>query len=406
MSERLWFRGALLGATYAYAAVSIALVGLVMPLAGLIGADAKVSPAAIGQALAWFSLPAAALGAVCVAFGGMGAQAAFVMSAALEICGDMVIAQYPGIWTFRFGLMLSGAGSALVVTTVSMPMMAGLPPAARLRVLAFWPSFAPTGFAAGLLLALPFLCARDWQAAFVGHVALTLLALAVVLAILGEGASAKRDGGDNPAPRTQAHAVLRPGARAVGQGVALTLAFVLPWGVSYGTGLVAPHCFAMHHGVSLPTSIAEFAVLQLAVVMIGAWMLAARPAWFRHDSAMFLAAAAAGIAAQIVLMWPGADIGVASMGLIGWMAAAGTLGCLTMLSLGRAMAPAWDVARVARLVGPIASLQSFIVPGVYFSTERWMCHVAVATSALVAGALAFLLIGGREPRRAGWSAGR
>jgi len=382
-ADTIWFQVGLILVIYLYAAASMSILGIVVPLIGPIAASEHVSPGAIGSGLSFFAVPAAMASFLFgMVVDRIGVRRAFVLSIAITIAGDAVAVGVPGVWPFRLGLMLCGAGFAFATSSPPVLFMTYLPEERRAKALAFWSTFSPAGYSGGLLLAIPFLHGGNWGEAFLTHIALMFVVLAVGMAMLRELA---------PVAQSQ----LRPGLHGRPSALlvaALGIAVALPNGIAYGTSLIAPGYLARVHHVSLAASSADVALIKIIVMLIGGFIVSLCAGTPRRSRIMFIAMAIVGIAAQIVLLQPTSTIVTASLGLFLWTFAYSGLSGAGMSLLPVVAGEDRNRGAVAGMVGQFISVSSVLVPYVYFSTTLWTSYLLFAALALTGGSIAIMVV--------------
>ncbi|NMN05142.1 MULTISPECIES: MFS transporter [unclassified Novosphingobium] len=389
-----------LALAYALTLASMAQVGVVaaltLDLAGALGLTA----AQIGQGLALFSLPSALLAVPCGALvDRVGARRVLVWSGlaggladALAVAGGSPAALYAA-------LLLSG----LAFTGISVAAPALLAAAYRggrqVRAMALWSTYAPAGFALGLVLGAPF--------AQTGHWVLPLALHGALLGILGLWALALphlvparpvQAGGlpDRRAAWRELGLVLRqPGV------LRLALAVAVPSAISYGTSLVAPAWLARVHGASMAESATVVAAAKGVAMMLGGLAAGAVLARAGQRRVLFAGLAVAGALAQALLFWPGGSLALATAALFAWLLAFSGLGAVAMAqlpALAQAGAAAGTNRRgtVSGVVGQAISLLSFLAPAIYFGMAGWIGYVLLASGGLALAALALPNVAPRE----------
>ena len=366
---------------YLYAAASMAVVGMVVPVIGTISDLQHVAPGVVGRNLSFFSLPAAILSFLFgMTVDRIGVRRSFVLSVLLTVAGDLLLMSAHGVWPFRIGLMLAGCGFAYATATSPTLLMKYLPDDIRSRAVAFWSTFAPAGYSAGLLLAVPFLPEGNWAMACMVHIGLMLVAL------VGGGLFLMRLRGDEPTPdaRTVTPAVERP---AFARVLTLALAVALPNAVAYGTSLVAPTYLAHTHSISLGTSSTEVALIKIVVMLLGGGLISLLASTQRRALVLFVVMAFVGAGAQFVLFFPPSGIIVASVGLFVWMFAYSSLSSSAMFLLPAVAGSGNARGAVSGIVGQFISVSSVLVPSVYFSITSWTDYCLFSAIALASATL-------------------
>lgn len=385
----------MLALAYALTLASMAQVGVVaaltLDLAGALGLTA----AQIGQGLALFSLPSALLAVPCGALvDRVGARRVLVWSGlaggladALAVAGGSPAALYAA-------LLLSGLAFTGISVAAPALLAAAYAGARQVRAMALWSTYAPAGFALGLVLGAPL--------AQTGHWVLPLALHGALLGILGLWALALPH--IVPAPRLldrraawrELGLVLRqPGV------LRLALAVAVPSAISYGTSLVAPAWLARVHGASMAESATVVAAAKGVAMMLGGLAAGAVLARAGQRRVLFAGLAVAGALAQALLFWPGGSLALATAALFAWLLAFSGLGAVAMAqlpALAQAGAGAGTNRRgtVSGVVGQAISLLSFLAPAIYFGMAGWIGYVLLASGGLALAALALPNVAPRE----------
>ncbi|QIP35416.1 MFS transporter [Komagataeibacter rhaeticus] len=371
---------------YIYAAASMAVVGMVVPFIGTISGIQHVSPAVVGKGLSFFSLPAAILSFMFgMTVDRIGVRKSFVLSIILTVAGDALLMSARDVWPFRIGLMLTGCGFAYATTTSPALLMKYLPPDIRSRALAFWSTFAPAGYSAGLLLVVPFLHDGNWAMACLFHIGL------MVAALMAGGAFLMRLHDGEPArnaPTTAEGAAARP---AFSRVLTLALSVALPNAVAYGTSLVAPAYLARVHAISLGTTSTEVALIKIVVMLLGGGLISLLASTQQRALVLFAVMAVVGAGAQFMLFFPPSGIVLASVGLFLWMFAYSSLSGSAMSLLPAVAGSGNARGVVSGIVGQFISVSSVVVPSLYFSIAAWTDYVLFAVLALSSATLLLFL---------------
>ncbi len=157
-------------------------------------------------------------------------------------------------------MLLAGLGFAGICVSAPSLLIRTLTDGTRIRAMSFLSTFAPTGCAAGLLLAVPFVDDGHWATALRVHAGLMGVGVIAMARYIPHIAS-NSGGGREPARQIfgQMLSVLRE-PRAIRLGIAVALSNAL----SYGTSLAAPSYLARVHEMSLAASSATVAFAKLA----------------------------------------------------------------------------------------------------------------------------------------------
>ena len=371
---------------YVYAAASMAVVGMVVPFITTIADIQHVAPGMVGKGLSFFSLPAAILSFIFgMTVDRIGVRKSFVLSVFLTVAGDVLLMSARDVWPFRIGLMLTGCGFAYATTTSPALLMKYLPADIRSRALAFWSTFAPAGYSAGLLLAVPFLHDANWTMACLVHIGLMVAALA------GGGFFLMRLREEEPARNVTATANAAPVRPAFSRVLTLALSVALPNGIAYGTSLVAPTYLAHVHSISLGTSSTEVALIKIVVMLLGGGLISLLASTQQRALVLFVIMAVVGAGAQFMLFFPPSGIILASVGLFLWMFAYSSLSGSAMSLLPAVAGSGNARGVVSGIVGQFISVSSVLVPSLYFSTTSWTDYFLFAVIAMAAATVLLFL---------------
>lgn len=379
-------------AAYLLTILSMATVGVIVPSMGRYATALSTTPAAIGFAISLFSVPSAVLATLG---GGLidqiGAKRALLLSAAAAIAGDILAHAAPNLPLFDVALLLAGigfAGISVAAPALLMHMLAG---GERIRAMSLWSTYAPTGFAIGLLIATPFADGAGWRSAMLVHAGLMALALGLGTMLLPAAAAGEARAGQPIVRRlTQTLAIFRDGPV-----VRLAIAVALPNAVSYGTSLVAPSYLARVHDISVAASSGMVAFAKIFAMIVGGTMMGALLARRVSSLLLFAIMAAVGVAAQFLLYLPASGFPLATCALILWLFAFGGMSGTAMAMLPAVVGDPTRNGAASGLVGQFISIASFLAPSVYFAMAWWPGFVLIAVAGL-AVALAALPAGRRR----------
>jgi predicted MFS family arabinose efflux permease len=368
---------------YVPAVVAMMTVGVLVPFIDRLCADLGASRAQIGLSLALFSMPSAALAIVS---GGLmdsyGLRRAMLWSAVACALGSLLASQAHTLLILDLAMVLAGVGFGALCVSMPCVIIATLHDAVRIRAMSFASTFAPTGYAAGLLLAVPYANSGAWRLAMLTHAALASVVFGYLLLAMPVIPTVKA---------TSAGVVQKLGAmlgvvrnlRAVRLGIAVAL----PNALSYGTSLAAPSYLARVHHLSLATSTASVALAKLAALIIGGlfmgYLLSRRVA----PRLLFMSMAVIGLVAQALLFLPSRGIALATVALMLWLFAFGGMagGAMTLLP-----AVTRDPARggaASGLINQFISLASFAAPSTWLALHEGGQYVLLAAACLGVSAL-------------------
>ncbi len=369
---------------YLFGVVSMALVGILSPLALRITGDLHVRPSAIGLTIALFSLPSAATATVG---GGLvdriGPRAALLIAASLIVMADAVLALAPSLLLFDLGMLLMGMGFVGLVIGVPATMMAVLSGPLRTRAMAFWSTYGPTGFALGLLMAIPFTGLLNWRFALVTHGLLMLALGLAAIFLLPQVPRVATTSGESARTRIARLfvAVRDPAA------VRLAVAIAMPNMISYGTSLIAVTYISRVHGVSLAASATTVAVAKIVAMLLGGTVMGSLLANGFAPRQLFKFVIAGGIVAQTLLYFPASPLPIAVCGLMLWLFAYGGQCGVCMAMMPTLATGELRGGALAGLVNQVISFCSFLTPTIYFALPGWVAFVGIA----VVGSLISLL---------------
>jgi predicted MFS family arabinose efflux permease len=369
---------------YLFGVVSMALIGILSPLALRITGDLHVRPSAIGLTIALFSLPSAATATV----GGgvvdrIGPRAALLIAASLIVLADIALALAPSLLLFDLGMLLMGTGFVGLVIGVPATMMAVLSGPLRTRAMAFWSTYGPTGFSLGLLMAVPFTGLLNWRFALVAHGLLMLAMGLAALFVLPQVSRIATILGESTRTRIARLfvAVRDPAA------VRLAVAIAMPNMISYGTSLIAVTYISRVHGVSLAASATTVAVAKIVAMLLGGTVMGSLLANGVAPRRLFKFVIAGGVLAQVLLYVPASPLLVAVCGLMLWLFAYGGQCGVCMAMMPTLATGDLRGGALAGLVNQVISIGSFLTPTIYFALPGWAAFVGIA----VAGSLISLL---------------
>ncbi len=380
-------RGALGLTALAYfpAVLCMSTVGVIVPFIAALSADLLTTAPQIGLAIALFSLPAAILATMG---GGLidkyGVRRSMVCEAGAAALGSLWASQAHSLLSLDCAMVVAGLGFGGMCVTSPLLIIATLTAGLRIRAMSFWSTYAPTGYAAGLLLTVPFSAAGDWRAALLVHASLMglvffalLLFLPRVAAVAGERRESFRE------TFAGVWSVVRE-PRALRLG----LAVALPNAVSYGTSLSAPAYLARVHHLSMASSSATVAFAKIVAMIIGGTSMGYLLSRALNTTLLFAVMVAIGLLAQTLLFLPASSMMVASFALVLWLFAFGGMsgGCMTLLA---SVAP--DASRTGAasgLVNQFISLASFATPSIWLSLSGGTQYLMLAGACLIISLIA------------------
>jgi MFS family permease len=258
-----------------------------------------------------------------------GVLRSMLCAASASALGSLLASQAHSLMAFDCAMGVSGLGFGGICVTAPCLIISTLSDGVRIRAMSFWSTFAPTGYATGLLLAVPFTGAGNWRMALLTHAALMAVAFIALLLFV---------------PRIPAViGVTRDSLRQVGarmlsvfrepRALRLGIAIALPNAVSYGTSLAAPSYLARVHHLSIATSSVTVASAKIAAMIIGGLGMGYLLSRAVGASLLFAIMVAVGVLAQTILFLPASGITLATMALVLWLFAFGGMagGAMTLL---------------------------------------------------------------------------
>jgi len=372
---------------YLFSLLSMAMIGAIVPFIPAISHDFGVAPSRVGLGIALFSVPSA----LFATLGGalidrLGARLIILAAGVATVIGDLVASRAGGVGMFYVAMLAGGMGMAGIAVGAPTLMVAALQGGVRTRAMAFLSTYAPTGYACGLLLAIPFTAAVAWRSALVVHAILAALITALGVALLPSPPVVRRMEGAVRAPHWIGVFRHWPALR-------LGLAVGLPNGIAYGTSLVAPSYLARLHDVSLAASSGAVAGAKVVALLLGGIVTGHLLA--RHQAAwrMFALMALLGMIAQITFFLPQSSFLVSVAALIVWLFAFGGMSGVAMTMLPSVVATPSQRGATAGLLNQFISVVSFAAPSTYFAVSGWSEYAFLAVAGLCISAA--VIPGGR-----------
>ncbi len=369
---------------YVPAVVAMMTIGVIVPFIDPLAAQLGASRAEIGFAIALFSTPSAVFATVG---GGLmdtyGLRRALLLAACVSTAGSFFASRANSLIALDAAMVVAGVGFGALCVGLPCVIMTTLAGGARIRAMSFASTFAPTGYAAGLLLAVPFTTAGAWRDALLLHAGLmTVVAagLALWMPSIDLGMRRPHTGRQRVAGLLE---VFRE-PRALRLGIAVAL----PNALSYGTSLAAPSYLARVHHLSLATSSASVALAKLTAMIIGGLCMGYLLSRAVAPRLLFAVMAAVGLAAQALLFLPAQGIALATAALVLWLFAFGGMagGAMTLLSTVT-RDPAQGGA-ASGLVNQCISLASFAAPSTWLALHDGAQYVSLAAGCLLVSFLA------------------
>jgi MFS family permease len=369
---------------YIPAVLSMMTIGVIVPFIDTLEGVLATNRAQIGLAIALFSVPAAILATMGGALiDRYGVRRCMLIAAAVAALGSSLASQAHCVPTLDAGMLVAGFGFGTMCVASPCLIMLTLTGGARIRAMSFASTFAPTGYAAGLLLAVPFTGSGNWRAALLLHAALFAICFVALLLFVPLIQSSV---GTRESLRQSLGRML--GIFREPRAIRLGIAVALPNAVSYGTSLAAPSYLARVHHLSIATSSASVAIAKLAAMIIGGLSMGYLLSRAVRPSLLFTVMAAIGVLAQIVLFLPDSGMALATMGLVLWLFSFGGMagGAMTLLP-----SVAGDPSRsgsASGLVNQFISLASFAAPSTWLALQNGVHYVLLAMVCLLISCIA------------------
>jgi predicted MFS family arabinose efflux permease len=375
-------RGALTLTALAYfpAVLCMMVVGVIVPFIGTLSADLATAPPQIGLAIALFSLPAAILATMG---GGLvdkfGVRRSMLCEAGASAFGSLWASQAHSLLSLDSAMVVAGLGFGGMCVTSPCLIIACLSGGVRIRAMSFWSTYAPTGYAAGLLLAVPFTAAGNWRLALLVHTGLMAVAFVSLLIFVPRVASVAgvpRDSFTQTFARVWS-VVREPRALRLGIAVAL------PNAVSYGTSLSAPSYLARVHHLSMASSSATVAFAKIVAMIIGGTSMGYLLSRAVNTTLLFAVMVVVGLAAQALLFLPTGSMLLASFALVLWLFAFGGMSGGGMSLLPSVAPDASRTGAASGLVNQFISLASFATPSIWLALSGGTQYVLLAGACLL-----------------------
>lgn len=364
--------------------LSMMTVGIIVPFIGALGASFSATPAELGLSIALFSMPTAILATIG---GGLidryGVRRSMVVAASTAAIASLLASRTQSLLAFDAAMVLAGLGFGGVCISGPCVIITTLSGGARIRAMSFLSTFAPTGYAAGLLLAVPLVNAGDWRTALTIHGAL-LATMVITLAYFLPRAHSS--GQQAPATRQsvgQMLSILRE-PRALRLG----LAVALPNALSYGTSLVTPSYFARVHDLSLAASSTAVAFAKIVAMIIGGLSIGYLLSRAISTTLLFAIMAAIGALAQILLFLPASGITLATAALILWLFAFGGMAGGAMTLLPQVVRDPSRAGAASGLVNQFISAASFATPSTWLALHEGSHFMLLALTCLIVSVIA------------------
>jgi predicted MFS family arabinose efflux permease len=248
--------------------------------------------------------------------------------------------------------------------------------------MSFFATFAPTGYAAGLLLAVPFSGTGGWHSALLTHAILLLAAFLVLLWCLPR---VRYVGNDKKPARSWDGIISVVRDPRV---LRLAVAVALPNVVSYGTSLAAPSYLSRVHHLSIGTSSTAVATAKIIAMVIGGLSIGQLLSRSLNASVLFGVMGVIGVAAQFILFFPDSGITMSTCALVVWLFAFGGMSGGAMALLPNVVRDPARSGAASGLVNQFISVGSFAAPATWLSLQNWTQYVFLAAGCLLVAFLA------------------
>jgi MFS family permease len=362
--------------TYLFALLSMAMIGVIVPFIAPISRAFQAGPGQVGFGIALFSLPSALLATLGGALiDRLGARNVILAAGLATALADILASRAGGAAGFDLAMLVGGFGMAGIAVGTPTLLVAMLQGGVRTRSMAFLSTNAPTGYACGLLLAIPFTGAADWRGALVVHAAIAVFVTALGAILLPAPPIVRRAEGAAKSPHWITVFRQWPALR-------LGLAVGLPNGIAYGTSLVAPSYLARLHDVSLAASSGAVAGAKIAALLLGGIVTGHLLARHQAPLRMFALMALIGVIAQVTFFLPQSSFALAVGGLILWLFAFGGMSGVAMTMLPDVVPTASQRGATAGLINQFISVVSFAAPSTYFAVSGWAMYIVLAVAGL------------------------
>lgn len=369
---------ALTAMAYLPSVLCMMTIGVVVPFIETLTHDLGASHAQIGLSIALFSVPTAILATISgTLIDKYGVRSSILTALGISMLGSALASRAPSLVLFDGALVLCGLGFGGACVAGPCLLIATLEGRARTRAMSFFATFAPTGYAAGLLLAVPFSGTGGWRSALLTHAAILLASFLVLLWCLPR----VRYVGDDKKPARSWDGILS--VIRDSRVLRLAVAVALPNVVSYGTSLAAPSYLARVHHLSIGTSSAAVATAKIIAMVIGGLSIGQLLSRSLNASLLFGVMLVIGVAAQFTLFFPDSGITTSTCALVVWLFAFGGMSGGAMALLPNVVRDPARSGAASGLVNQFISVGSFAAPSTWLSLQNWTQYVFLAAGCLV-----------------------
>lgn len=372
-------------AAYLVTLGSMAMVGVLVPLMARMAERLGASMGDLGFAIGLYSLPAAVasigLGSISDR---IGPRLAVLIAALLALVADVLMLRSASLFALQGTMLLGGVANALMITAIPALLMTALRGGEQVRAMSLWSTYGPAGYALGLLICAPFADRENWSFAIVTLCG--VMALGIFAALIGLPNPPRAERSSIPLHTAMAEVIAvvkKPGL------LRISLTYAVVAAISYGSSLAAPGYLHKVYGVSMSSSATAIAGAKIVAMLLGGvamgWLLSGA----RDRFALFLVVAAIGLAAQVVLYFPGSGMILATGAMIVWLFVYGAISATCFVMLAHYNDDPAKGGIASGLIGQLASIGCFFAPGVYFSLTSWTSFVLVAGAGLALSLSAF-----------------
>jgi len=369
---------ALTAMAYLPAVLCMMTIGVVVPFIDTLTRDLGVSHAQIGLSIALFSVPTAILATISGSLiDRYGVRLSILVAIAISLLGSALASRAPSLLWFDGAMLLCGLGFGGTCVGGPCLLIAALEGGARTRAMSFFATFAPTGYAAGLLLAVPFSGTGGWRSALLTHAAILAASFLVLLLCLPRVRYAGTD--NRPARSWEGILSVIRDSRVL----RLAVAVALPNVVSYGTSLAAPSYLSRVHHLTIGTSSAAVATAKIIAMVIGGVSIGQLLSRAMSASLLFGMMLVIGVLAQFILFFPGSGITMSTCALVVWLFAFGGMSGGAMALLPNVVRDPARSGAASGLVNQFISVGCFAAPSTWLSMQNWTQYVLLAAGCLL-----------------------
>jgi predicted MFS family arabinose efflux permease len=369
---------ALTAMAYLPAVLCMMTIGVVVPFIDTLTRDLGVGPAQIGLSIALFSFPTAILATISGSLiDKYGVRLSILVAIVISVLGSGLASRAPSLLLFDGAMLLCGLGFGGTCVAGPCLLIATLEGRARTRAMSFFATFAPSGYAAGLLLAVPFSATGGWRSALLTHATILLASFVVLLWCLPRGRYVGND--KRPARSWEGIVSVIRDWRVL----RLAVAVALPNVVSYGTSLAAPSYLSRVHHLTIGTSSAAVATAKIIAMVIGGLSIGQLLSRALSASLLFGVMVVIGVLAQLMLFFPGSGITLSTCALVIWLFAFGGMSGGAMALLPNVVRDPGRSGAASGLVNQFISVGCFAAPSTWLSLQNWTQYVLIAAGCLL-----------------------